>query len=210
MPYPKFLVLLSVCLGINACSTPLDEPHLTFHQNGSEVEATLVDGVYEVALQATKFTVTPDPALFEGDAFDSQLGLTVGREANLRPAVEACQSVIEGPFFEAFNKYATSEEPLATWFVDTPTPGGRFGWHQVGPKDPGISDTGAFAIESIVDLKNGRAELLRAGEEIFLISYDSPPATLLSRHSCDPAAGADTSEGVVDSRRMNFWRLVLD
>lgn len=209
MLYYKFLVLLSVSLGISAYSPPLDEPHLTFYQNGAEVEARLVDGVYEVALEATEFTVTPNSALFEGDAFDSQLGLTVGREANLRPAVKECQALIEGPLFEAFNKYATSQEPLTTWFVDTPTPGGRFGWHQIRPEDPGISDTGAFTIGSIVE-KKGRAELLQAGEEVFLISYDSPPVSQLLRHSCDPPAGADTSEGVVDSRRMNFWRLVFN
>lgn len=80
-----------------------------------------------------------------------------GREAILRPAVQECQVLIEGPLFEAMNKYAIIAEPLDTWFLDTPTSGGRFGWHVVGPEGPGIIDSGAFMIRSIVDSKNGGA-----------------------------------------------------
>ncbi|QTD57600.1 hypothetical protein [Parasphingorhabdus cellanae] len=187
----------------------MEAQYLAFEQDGRRVEATLVDGVYEVALKATEFSIIPHPDLFEGDAFDSELGITVGRETLLRPQVQKCQSLIDGPLFEALNKYSVSTDPIATLFLDTPPRGGRFGWHGVGGEDPGVVDTGAITIKSIIDLKNDRTEILRAGEEIFLISYDFPPASIFLSRPCDPPAGTDTSQGVVDPKRMQLWRLVF-
>ncbi len=210
MTRPALMTLCVMCFGLIACSEPVEGPYLTFAQNGAPVEATLADGVYEITLKAAQFTVTPHPDLFEGDAFDSKLGLTVGREALLRRQVQDCQSLIDGPFFESLNKFATSADPLDTLFLDTASSGERFGWHYVGPDDSGIDNAGAFTIKSIVDLKNDEAEVLRAGEEIFLISYDFPSTWRHSWHRCDPPEGADTSQGIVDSRRMQFWRLVFE
>ncbi len=198
------------CFGLAACSEPVKDEHLAFEQYGASVEAALVDGVYNITLKAAEFSVTPHPALFEGDSFDRELGLTIGRETVLRPQVKECQSLIEGPLFEALNRYAISDEPLDTWFLDTPPRGGRFGWHVIRRDDPGMAGEGTFTIKSIVDLKNDQIELLGGGEEIFLISYDFPTTFAQSWRSCDPPAGADTSQGVVDSKRMQFWRLVFE